>query len=397
MKKKLQKSIQKNQIIKNPDKFAMQICEKGIYSFGNGLTLRVSEKLKKSWIGRIQRKDLKKVFGLGPYPKVSYRDALNKFIEIQKNIDLGIEVISVRDERIKIPKFKDFAIEYFENKRSGFLNYKHQQQWENTLKVYAFPFIGDKLVSEIIEEDILRLLKPIYLSKHETARRVLQRIGRILNAAKVRKLRKYDINTKGIVDSLPKYNGKVVHYRALPYTEAPKVINLLKSQKPTIPVLAIQAIIFTCVRSGELRGAKWSEIDFENKQWVIPSGRMKKKIEHCVPLSEPAIQVFKLAKDLYGEKGSEYVFFGLNSRKPITDAALSKTQKNLNIDSTIHGWRSCFRDACDELFEADSDLAEMALAHARKNKVEAAYRRGTRFAKRLELMNKWAEYCTKDI
>ena len=178
MKKKLQKSIQKNQIIKNPDKFAMQIGEKGIYSFGNGLTLRVSEKLKKSWIGRIQRKDLKKVFGLGSYPKVSYRDALNKFIEIQKNIELGIDVISVREERIKIPKFKDFAVEYFESKRSGFLNYKHQQQWENTLKTYVFPYIGEKLVSEIIEEDILRLLNPIYLSKHETARRVLQRIGR---------------------------------------------------------------------------------------------------------------------------------------------------------------------------------------------------------------------------
>ena len=385
----------KDQISWNPEKAAIEICEKGVYSFGNGLYLNVTKNLKKSWIGKIQKRNFKRNFGLGSFPTIRYHDAVEKFTEICRNNELGIDVVSAREAKIIIPRFNEFAKEFWKGKKEGFANYKHQQQWINTLKTYAFPYIGKMLVSEIIEEDVIKLLKPIWLTKHETARKLLQRIARVLNSAKVRKLRKYDINTRGISDELPRFNGQVKHFRSVPYPEISSVVSKLKSQKQTLSVLAILGIIYTCVRSGELRGARWSEINFENKIWVIPAPRMKMKIEHSVPLSSEAIQIFKLAKELYGKKGSDYIFFGLNSYKPISDAALGKVLKNLEIDGTIHGFRSTFRTWVDEVTDYDSDLAEMALAHARKDKVESAYRRGTRFEKRLEIMRAWGEYISK--
>lgn len=387
----------KLRISKNPDKVAEEIITAGVHSFGNGIYLKVSPHLKKSWLGKIQKKDLKKNFGLGCFPKVSFKEAFDKFIEFSKNLELGIEIVTAKKANLKIPKFTEFSTEFFESKRDGYVNYKHQQQWINTLKDYAFPFIGKMLVSEIVEEDVINLLRPIWLTKHETARRVLQRVARVLNSAKVRQLRKFDINTRGIIDELPKYNGKIQHFRSVPYPEISKVYSILEQQRPTISILAIQAIILTCVRSGELRGAKWEEIDFENKQWVIPASRMKMKVEHCVPLSSQAIDVFRKAKEIYKENKSDYVFFGLNSKKPITDSALTKILSNLKIDGTIHGFRSTFRTWADEVTDFDSDLAEMALAHARKDKVESAYRRGTRFEKRLEIMKQWAGYVCKNI
>ena len=386
------KNTIKSIIIKNPEKAATLIKVRGVYSFGNGVYLNVTKNLKKSWIGKIQKIELKKNFGLGSFPKVSHKEALEKFIENTKNLELGVEVVSVKKAKLKIPKFENFALEFFEAKKDGYVNYKHRQQWVHTLQTYAFPFIGEMVVSEIIEEDVINLLKPIWLQKHETARRVLQRIARVLNSAKVRQLRKYDINTKGIIDELPKYNGRVQHFRSVPYTDIAKVYKLLGEQNLKLSILAIQAIILTCVRSGELRGARWEEIDFKAKQWVIPARRMKMKIEHCVPLSDEAINIFKKAKELAGAFESEYIFFGMNSRKPITDAALGKMLDKLSINGTIHGFRSTFRTWADEVTDFDSDLAEMALAHTRKNKVESAYRRGTRFEKRLEIMDKWAKY-----
>jgi len=397
MAKKISKSTLKIRINKNPDKVADEIITIGVHSFGNGIYLRVSPFLKKSWLGKIQKNDLKKNFGLGSFPKVTFKEALSKFIEITKNLELGIDVVTAKKANLKIPIFADFATEFFESKRDGYVNYKHQQQWMNTLNTYAFPLIGKMLVSEIIEEDVINLLRPIWLAKHETARRVLQRVARVLNSAKVRKLRKYDINTRGIIDELPKFNGKVQHFRSVPFPEIANVYSLLNQQRPTISILAIQAVILTCVRSGELRGAKWEEIDFDNKQWIIPASRMKMKVEHCVPLSPQAIDVFLKAKELYGNQNSKYVFYGISSRKPITDSALTKNLSVLKINGTIHGFRSTFRTWADEFTDFDSDLAEMALAHARKDKVESAYRRGTRFEKRLVIMNEWANYVYKNI
>ena len=273
-------------------------------------------------------------------------------------------------------------------------------QWINTLRDYAFPFIGALPVHAIGTAEVLKVLAPIWLEKPETARRVRQRIGVILDWARAAGHRSGDNPDNLIGDALPRQRKRDEHHAALPYAKVPEFIQQLQAG-PSEPIskLAFEFLILTAVRTKEARGARRSEINFEAKTWTIPGDdiatgrRMKAGREHIVPLSGRCIEIVKEAIQLGGD--NELIFPDLPFGRQMSENRFLVVRNSLGYGSDVctpHGFRSSFRDWAAEETDYPPEVAEMALAHTIKNKVEAAYRRGHLLAKRRELMSAWAQY-----
>ena len=290
---------------------------------------------------------------------------------------------------------------YIRSQRRGWKNYKHRQQWVSTLKTYARLFIGSKPVDEITTEDILEVLKPIWNSKTETAKRVQGRIENILDFAAARKWRDQNnpARWRGHLDKLmvrPSRVKSVTHHPAMPYEDLPSFMTVLK-QNDSLSAKALQFLILTAARSGETLGARWDEIDIDESIWTIPAHRMKTKREHRVPLSPLALVILKSLPKI---ESNPHLFPGARYGKPLSNMAMLQVMRGFGYGAggdrgiyVPHGFRSTFRDWCGEVSTVPRDVAEMALAHTIENKVEAAYRRGDLFKKRRALMNDWAKWC----
>lgn len=299
-----------------------------------------------------------------------------------------------------MPTFAAYALEYVELNKSGWSNVKHQSQWVNTLTTCAFPTIGSCPVNKISTDQIIQLLKPIWTEKNETAKRVQTRIAKILDSAKARGLRTDEnpARWQGHLDTLlpkPSSIQKETHHPAMPYKELPSFWREI-SNSQSVSSYALRLLILTACRTSEVLQAKWNEFDFEENVWIIPAERMKAKREHRVPLSEAAL---KLLNELPREVGCPYLFPGGKSGTHLSNMALLKYMrdkgygpKGNNGPYVPHGFRSSFRDWAGEVSQYPQDLAEMALAHTIKNKVETAYRRGDLLEKRREMMKDWASY-----
>jgi integrase len=277
-----------------------------------------------------------------------------------------------------------------EHKR-GWKNGKHQDQWIRTLEVYAFPTFGDRLVSEIDGPTIRDVLAEIWLEKPETARRVRQRIGAVLDWAYSKGYRETEAPMRSLSKGLPRQPKTTAHHAAMPYADVPAFLARLR-ERESWGRLALEAAVLTAARSGEIRGALWSEVDLDNSLWTVPAERMKAGKVHVVPLSPTALRVFRRAQELRLE-GCPLVFQGLKRDKPMSDMTLLKVLRDMGESVTAHGFRSSFRDWVSEETQFSGDLAEAALAHAIPNKVEAAYRRGNLLEKRRVLMEAWARHC----
>jgi integrase len=177
----------------------------------------------------------------------------------------------------------------------------------------------------------------------------------------------------------------------MPYSDVPKFLQLLR-ERTSMGRLALEALVLTAARSGEIRGARWSEVDLERAIWTVPAERMKAGKTHLVSLSPPALDVFKRAKSLQ-IGSSELVFPGSKKGLPLSDMTLLKVLRDLKEPFTVHGFRSAFRDWVAEQTNVAGEIAEAALAHAVPNRVEAAYRRTDFFEKRSRLMDAWGAYC----
>lgn len=295
----------------------------------------------------------------------------------------------------KAPAFKEAAETVYERDKGEWKNERHGAQWIKTLRDYAFPTLGAKALNKIDETDVAEALTPIWREKPETARRVLQRILTVMDWGHAFKHSTVQLNRNGIRKLLGKQDAPKGNFAALPYGDVPGLLTQLRKRE-TIGNLSLEFAILTAARSGEVRGAMWDEFDLDAKLWTIPADRMKAKKEHNVPLCDRALAIVKRAQEFASSE--DIVFPGLKG-KPMSDATMAKALREAGVAKeagTVHGMRSAFRDWVSEETSFPGDVAEAALAHAIKNKVEAAYRRGSLLAKRREMMNAWARHCEGD-
>lgn len=374
------------------------------YCDGGGLYFRIREFGVSHWVFRFtSRAGKAREMGLGPYPYVGLAEARERAAEARKTVRDGNDPLELRRDGENAAKFAEAkritfaecAKQYIKAHRTGWKSDKHAAQWENTLTTYAFPVIGKLLVDSVDTGLAMKIIEPIWTTKTETASRVRGRIESILDWATVRGYRKGDNPARwhGHLESLLPARSAVAnveHHAALPYEETGAFIAELNNQEG-VAARALEFTILTAARTNEAIGAKWSEIDMAEKVWTIPAERMKMKREHRVPLSARAV---KLLLKLLATKQGEFVFPGMKEGKPLSNMAMLTVLNRMSRnDLTAHGFRSTFRDWAAERTNVPSQVAEMALAHAIGDKVEAAYRRGELFDKRRKLMDSWASYC----
>jgi integrase len=367
----------------------VKAAEPGKHADGANLWLQVGPNGSKSWLLRFTLKGRTREMGLGPYPLVSLSEARDKAMAQRRLLLDGIDPIVARDAKqpVRDPiTFGAAAKQYIAGHEKSWRSADHARQWRNSLDRYVLPAIGERPISAVDTHDVLTIVEPLWQDKAETATRVLNRMSLILDWATARKLRIGDnpARWKGHLDAvLPKRSKvqKMINHSALPYFRLPQFITALRRQSE-IGAKAAELMILTATRTGEVRFAAWSEIDLDGRLWIIPAVRMKAGRDHRVPLSGLAIALLsRLRRD------GNLVFSDMGQH------AVLRALQRVNSEITAHGFRSTFRDWCAEQTSFPSEVAEMALAHAVGDKVEAAYRRGDLFQKRRELMDAWARFC----
>lgn len=381
-----------------------------------GLLLNVTMYGSRSWVLRYQVVGKRRDFGLGSYPSVTLAEAREAARAARAKLAQGIDPIEdARRARARLAadihasmSFGEAARRYIASHEKGWKNAKHAQQWQRSLDMYATPVLGTVPVRDVSLAMVLKVLEPIWASKTETATRLRGRIESVIDWSIARGYRT-DSNParwKGLLDKLLPAPGKVsrtTHFQALPYAQLPAFMAELVAQEG-MGAKALRFVVLTAARSGEVRGATWNEIDLDARVWTIPAERMKASRPHRVPLSDAAVQLLQEMKGLAQREGratgrtcKAYVFPSPNSRdpqlgSPLSDMTLTAVLRRLKLDAVPHGFRSTFRDWCAEQTDYPNEVAEMALAHAVANKVEAAYRRGDLLGKRQQLMQDWADY-----
>lgn len=371
----------------------------GFHSDGGNLYLRVRDTGGRSWVFRYVLAGKAIELGLGPVDARSLVQARALAGQMRTALSDGKDpatLVKLKRDSAAMT-FKDYAEALIESKRHGWRNTKHAGQWAATLKEYAYKTIGDKLPADITIADVKAILTPIWADKTETASRVRGRVESVLDYAAVSEnaqSRNNPARWKGVLDKLLPAARKVtavVHHAAADYSSVPAIMSALRA-KDFLTAYCLRFAILTAARSGEARGALWADIDTEARTWTIPANRMKANREHRVPLCDEALEI--LAKMQEWRQGdAESVFPGARGGL-LSDVAINKTLHTIAPKVTAHGFRSAFRDWGAETTAFPSAALELALAHANKDKVEAAYMRSDLFERRVELMTAWGRYCS---
>jgi integrase len=385
---------------------------KGNLNDGGNLWLLLKRETK-VWAFRYMLRGKARKAGLGSYPTVSLSDAREKASQYRKWLSEGLDPIDEnkrhQDEKDRqLPTFTSAAARYILTNRHQWKNRKHIKQWLSTIKLYAKPKIGKKLVSDITTEDVQAILSPIWNGKTETAKRVQGRIERVLDWATANKYRTGDNPAKwaGNLDQIYpspskvkklKNGGQERHLAAMPYDDLPKFIKRLRG-KDSNAVKALRFLILTACRSGEVLNATWDEFDLDNKAWTIPANRMKAGKEHRVPLTDAMIEILESLPRL-----NSYVFAGNRHNRPLSNMAMLSAMRKMGYSEdgklpayVPHGFRSTFRDWCEEQSSAPHGVIERALAHTIPSATERAYNRGDLFDKRRLLMQAWCNFVTAE-
>lgn len=379
-----------------------QLSRPGLHAVGGvaGLCIQIKDTGSKSWLLRAVVGGQRRSIGLGPFPDVPLADAREKARtyreEIRNGIDPAAERRAARERLARANatriSFDEAARRFLAAKAHEFRNPKHAKQWESTLTTYASPVIGKMPVADVTLTHIVQILEPIWYTKTETASRLRGRIESVLAWATTSGFRSGDnpARWRGHLDTvLPKPSkvSKVRHHTALPFTEVADFMQAL-DKRSAVSARAMEFLVLTAARSGEVRGATWDEVDREARTWTIPAERMKAAREHRVPLSDAALKVLKaVPRDL----DNPYLFPAIRGGM-LSDASLSALLKRMGVEAVPHGFRSTFRDWCSECTSYPHEVIEAALAHAIPDKVERAYRRGDLFQKRARLMAEWSRY-----
>jgi integrase len=378
---------------------------RGMYADGGGLYLQVSGNGSRSWIFRFKANGRTRDMGLGSLATVSLAKAREVAAECRQLRLEGIDPIEARRAELVEAQLASARSMTFDQCRDAFIdahksawrNAKHKAQWTNSLATYVSPVFGSLPIQAVDVALVMKVLEPIWASKPETASRVRGRVERVLDWAKVRGFRQGEnpARWRGHLDALLPARGKVRrvrHHAALPYDEIGTFMAELR-EREGVAARALEFTILTAARTGEVLGARWEEINFQDKVWVVPPNRMKVAREHRVPLSRAAIAVLKQMQTV---RRIELVFPGHRRGKPLSNMSMLMMLRRMGrSDLTAHGFRSTFRDWAAERTNFPREVAEAALAHVVGDKVEAAYRRGDLFEKRRRLMDAWAVHCQR--
>ena len=379
-----------------------QARRRGLYGDGGGLFLQVSESGAKSWVFRFKKADRLRVMGLGPAHTITLAEARDRARECRKLRLDGIDPIEARRaeraqaklDAAKAVTFAECADAYITAHKAGWRNPKHAAQWPATLATYVNPTFGELPVPAIDTALVTRVMEPIWTKKPETASRVRGRIESILDWATARGYRQGEnpARWRGHLENLLPSRSKVrrvKHHAALPYSELSAFMLALRQQEG-VAARALEFTILTAARTGEVIGARWGEINIAERLWSVPAERMKAGREHRVPLCGKALEIVEEMRAI----GGNFIFPGGKRGKPLSNMAMTMLLRRMGHgDQTVHGFRSTFRDWAAERTNFPAEVAEMALAHAVTDKVEAAYRRGDLFEKRRALAEAWAKFC----
>ena len=353
----------------------------------NGLFLKVEPGGSRRWVQRIVILGKRRDIGLGSWPLVSLKEARQAAFENRKLARAGGDPLA-RKRRADVPTFAKALETVIEIHEPGWKDGgKTAKHWRGTLRDYALQQLGRKRVSEITAADVMSVLLPIWTTKSVTAKRVRQRIGAVMKWAIAQGFRQDNPAGYVIGGALPKTNSVKQHRRALPHSEVAAAIATIQGTDAyRATVLAFEFLILTAARSGEVRLAKWQEIDMKTATWTIPAERMKMKREHRVPLSARALAVLGEAHQL--RDGTGLVFPSVRGR-PLTDSTISKLVRENGIKAVPHGFRSSFRIWCAECSDVPREVCELARAHVNSDRVEAVYVRTDLFERRRRLMEQW--------
>jgi integrase len=383
---------------------ADKIKQPGRYGDGRGLYLQITKAQNRSWIFRYEVNGRERMMGLGSCADFSLEDARERARHARRLLQDGLDPITNQGEtRAKNMQtsatavtFREAAEKYFEFHSVKWKNKKHIAQFYSRMNAIVFPVMGSLPVRSIDKAIILKAFQPIWQSKNATAARTLTLVKVILDFAKASGWRDGDNPAAwrgNLSHALPNLKNRT-HHEALPFVQIHDFLHKLEQDPNYVAARALEFLILTATRTGEVRFAKWDEIDIDEKRWTIPAERMKvrnhAKRDHVIPLSPRAIEILKrLPRD-----DSGYVFIGARDGQPLGHQALDQVLKRANSNVTVHGMRSTFSDWAAERTTFANHVVEQALAHAIGNAVEAAYRRGDLLAKRVHLMNDWAIFCS---
>jgi integrase len=370
---------------------------------GGGLYLRVSATGAKSWVFRFQLDGKRRDMGLGPYPVISLAEARGRAAEHRKQRHDGIDPLAAKADQRQAQRldaaramtFEKCAAAHIAAHQAGWRHGKHEAQWRQSLTDYVFPVFGALPAHEVDVGLVMKALEPIWTAKPETASRVRGRIESVLDWATARGYRRGEnpARWRGHLENLLPSKSKVrgvAHYAALRYSETVAFMNQLRQQEG-LAARALEFLILTAARSGEVRVARWDEMNMTERVWTVPGQRMKAGKEHRVPLSDAAMAIIERVAEI---RQGEFIFPGIRAGRPIGKLSFFLVLRRLERgDLTAHGFRSTFRDWAAESTAFPTEVAEMALAHTVGAAVERAYRRGDLFQKRRQMMDAWAHFC----
>jgi integrase len=374
---------------------------KGRYADGQGLCLDVRSAEHRYWVFRYMRDGRERYMSLGPADALSLVDARRLHTAARALLAKGIDPVDQRGEQRKVGagktahRFAAVIEEYVQAHRVEWRGRRSEHHWRRSLEVHVLPHIGGVPVAQIGLDDVLRCLKPIWQSRPVTASIVRGRIEMVLDYARAHGWRsgenpaRWRGNLKSLLAGVAQFHT-IVHHAALPWQEMPEFMRGLTHSDAGMGALALAFVVLTACRSGEVRGARWDEIDLDQATWIIPAQRMKTGKPHRVPLSEAALDILRRLAELRSEA---LVFLSRRRGRPMAGNTLKDVLKKLGHgEATVHGFRSTFRDWAAETTGHPNHVVEMALAHSVGSAVEAAYRRGDLFEKRTALMADWAAY-----
>lgn len=387
-----------------------KLSKPGLYGDGGGLTLQITPAGVKSWLHRYMIDGKSFAMGLGPTHTVDLAEARRKALEGRRLLLDGVNPLLARNQQQVAAKlaetnmmtFDQCAEAYIQAQKPSWKNAKHAKQWSSTLKTYASPVFGAAPVADVDTGLVVKCLAPIWESKTETATRVRGRIESVLGWATTSGYRTGEnpARWKGHLENLLATISKVrrtKNHPALPWQQAGAFVHALRA-RAGVAARALEFLVLTACRSGEVRGALWAEFDLDGRLWTIPAARMKGAREHQIPLSDPAVRILAaLPKD------SDIVFPGTKGQA-LSDMSLTAVVRRMGgrhdwVDAdgarvTVHGFRTTFRMWAAEMTNYPREVAEHSLAHQLPDAVERAYQRGSQFTKRTSLMSDWAVYCS---
>lgn len=372
------------------------LARPGRHGDGGGLYLHVKRSGAKSWCQRMTIRGRRHDLGLGSFPLVSLAQARELAKHNRDTVVEGGDPL-VERRRACAPTFRVAAARVHDLHRPRWRSNKHAAEWWATLERHAFARIGDTTVDAISRFDVLDVLTPIWTRKPETARRVRQGIGAVMRWAVAHGYAERNPAGELIDGALPPMPKVREHLRALPFEDIPMALSAIAESGASLAARScLRFLILTAARSGNARTVLWRDVDLERREWRIPASRTKSGVPHRVPLSDPAVAVLDAVLPLRDHSGLVFPS-PVRAARSMSAATLAAVLRRAGLAdaTTVHGFRSAFRDWAAERTDATHPVMELALAHTVGSTVERAYARSDLFEKRRVLMVEWARFATR--